>query len=62
MRLFVRDAIDQILTGLQQWQLALITLAEQSKDQVMPSYTHLQRAEPVTGSPLALGLRGDALP
>ena len=47
MRLFVRDTIDQILTGLKQWQLALITLAEQSKDQVMPSYTHLQRAEPV---------------
>ncbi len=48
MRLFVRDAIDQILTGLQQWQLALVTLAEASADQVMPSYTHLQRAEPVT--------------
>ncbi len=47
MRLFVRDAIDQILTGLKHWQSALITLAEQSKDQVMPSYTHLQRAEPV---------------
>ncbi len=47
MRLFVRDAIDQILTGLKHWQSALITLAEQSEDQVMPSYTHLQRAEPV---------------
>ena len=47
MRLFVRDAIDEILLGLKQWQLALVTLAEQSADQVMPSYTHLQRAEPV---------------
>ena len=48
MRLFVRDAIDEILAGLKQWQLALVTLAERSADQVMPSYTHLQRAEPVT--------------
>ena len=47
MRLFVRDAIDQILAGLRTWSLALVTLAEQSGEQVMPSYTHLQRAEPV---------------
>ena len=47
MRLFVRESIDEILTGLKQWQLALIELAERSKEQVMPSYTHLQRAEPV---------------
>ncbi len=47
MRLFVRDAIDQILEGLRNWSLALVTLAETSGEQVMPSYTHLQRAEPV---------------
>ena len=47
MRLFVRDAIDQVLAGLRQWSEALIDLAEQSGEAVMPSYTHLQRAEPV---------------
>jgi argininosuccinate lyase len=47
MRLFVRDAIDATLIGLKEWAKALIDLAEQSGEAVMPSYTHLQRAEPV---------------
>ena len=47
MRLFVRDAIDATLIGLQEWARALVTLAEQTDKAVMPSYTHLQRAEPV---------------
>jgi argininosuccinate lyase len=47
MRLFVRDAIDATTNGLIAWAKALITLAESNKDAVMPSYTHLQRAEPV---------------
>ncbi len=47
MRLFVRDAIDATLAGLRAWSRALITLAAQSGEHVMPSYTHLQRAEPV---------------
>jgi argininosuccinate lyase len=47
MRLFVRDAIDATAKGLRAWALALVELAEQAGDAVMPSYTHLQRAEPV---------------
>src|ERR1700722_9054035 len=47
MRLFVRDAIDSTTHGLLDWIQALITLAEKSGNAVMPSYTHLQRAEPV---------------
>jgi argininosuccinate lyase len=47
MRLFVRDAIDNTLTGLHVWLDALLTLAATSGDAVMPGYTHLQRAEPV---------------
>jgi argininosuccinate lyase len=47
MRLFVRDAIDVTAKGLRAWALALVELAEQAGDAVMPSYTHLQRAEPV---------------
>ena len=47
MRLFVRDAIDSTLHGLAQWAKALLALAEQSGEAVMPGFTHLQRAEPV---------------
>jgi argininosuccinate lyase len=47
MRLFVRDAIDATTTGLIAWAQALIWLAESIGEATMPSYTHLQRAEPV---------------
>jgi argininosuccinate lyase len=47
MRLFVRAAIDNTLTGLNEWRQALIELATAAGEAVMPSYTHLQRAEPV---------------
>jgi len=47
LRLFVRDAIDRILTHLASWASALLELAAETEDAVMPAYTHLQRAEPV---------------
>jgi argininosuccinate lyase len=47
MRLFVRDAIDATTHGLIDWSQALLQLAEANKVNVMPGYTHLQRAEPV---------------
>ncbi|MFP5233979.1 MAG: argininosuccinate lyase [Acidobacteriota bacterium] len=47
MRLFVRDSIDATLRGLDQWIDALLSVAESAGTAVMPSYTHLQRAEPV---------------
>jgi argininosuccinate lyase len=47
MRLYVRDAIDATVKGLRRWALALVALADQAGEAVMPSYTHLQRAEPV---------------
>ena len=48
MRLFVREAIDSTLDGLRAWMDALLALAESAGEAtVMPSYTHLQRAEPV---------------
>jgi argininosuccinate lyase len=47
MRLFVRDAIGVTVKGLREWASALVELAERAGDSVMPSYTHLQRAEPV---------------
>jgi argininosuccinate lyase len=47
MRLFVRDSIDTTLYCLEQWIDSLIFLAGSVGAAVMPSYTHLQRAEPV---------------
>jgi argininosuccinate lyase len=47
MRLFVREAIDNTLEGLAAWRKTLIELAESAGEAPMPSYTHLQRAEPV---------------
>jgi argininosuccinate lyase len=47
MRLFVREAIDATVQGLRAWAGALVELAVSAGEAVMPSYTHLQRAEPV---------------
>jgi argininosuccinate lyase len=47
MRLFARAAIDNTLEGLTAWRTALIELAESAGEATIPSYTHLQRAEPV---------------
>ncbi len=47
LRLYVRAALDQIRTDLAAWCGALLDRAEQAGNAAMPSYTHLQRAEPV---------------
>ena len=47
LRLYVRRQIGLTLDALADWGSALIKLVQQSGDAVMPSYTHLQRAEPV---------------
>ena len=47
-RLWVRDATDQVLTALHVLQGALLARAEEHADSVMPGFTHLQSAQPVT--------------
>ena len=47
-RLWVRDAIDEVLTGLNGLQKALVARAAEHADSVMPGFTHLQSAQPVT--------------
>jgi argininosuccinate lyase len=47
LRLYVRDCIEQNIQGLAAWANALVEKARTAGDAVMPSYTHLQRAEPV---------------
>ena len=48
IRLYLRDASDRILAALAACQTALVDLAEQHADTVMPGFTHLQVAQPVT--------------
>ena len=47
-RLWVRDAIDEVAAGLLGLQRALLARAEEHADAVMPGFTHLQSAQPVT--------------
>ncbi|SHI55600.1 argininosuccinate lyase [Wenxinia saemankumensis] len=47
-RLWVRDQCDAAETGLVALQKALLTQAEAGADMVMPGFTHLQVAQPVT--------------
>jgi argininosuccinate lyase len=47
LRLYVRRQIELTLEALAAWAYALVKKAEAAKDAVMPSYTHMQRAEPV---------------
>jgi len=47
-RLWVRDAIDQTDAGLEALQRALVTRAGEHADAIMPGFTHLQTAQPVT--------------
>jgi argininosuccinate lyase len=47
LRLFVREAIDQLSASLVEVIGGLLRQAERAGDAAMPAYTHLQRAEPV---------------
>jgi len=48
VRLWLRGEIDAIVGGLAQLQRALVAQAEQHAATVMPGFTHLQVAQPVT--------------
>ena len=48
IRLYLRDAIDDILTLIQQFQTNLLDLAEREAATPLPGFTHLQVAQPVT--------------
>ncbi len=48
MRLFLRDSIDRIVASLLDFQKALLDLAEREAETIMPGFTHLQIAQPVT--------------
>jgi len=48
VRLWLRATVDQVVAGLAELQSSLLDLAEANHDTVMPGFTHLQVAQPVT--------------
>jgi len=48
LRLYVREEIDQVLLLITKVQDALLNLAEREASTIMPGFTHLQTAQPVT--------------
>lgn len=48
IRLYLREQIDQIRLALREFQSVLLQLAEQHVETLIPGYTHLQRAQPLS--------------
>lgn len=48
IRLYLREAIDQILDQIRYFQAGLLDLAEREAETIMPGFTHLQVAQPIT--------------
>ncbi|RRJ82960.1 argininosuccinate lyase [Aestuariirhabdus litorea] len=48
IRLYLRDEIDLLLAEITRLQQGLLEVAEREADTIMPGFTHLQTAQPVT--------------
>lgn len=48
LRMYLRTCIDEICGEIKQLIAVLVEKAEQNTETVMPGYTHLQRAQPIT--------------
>lgn len=48
IRLYLRDQIEQIRSQIRQWQSVLLNHAENHVETLIPGYTHLQRAQPIS--------------
>ena len=48
LRLYLRDGIDAVRAELKRLQTALVDIAEHEAETLMPGFTHLQVAQPVT--------------
>jgi len=49
-RLLTMDALDRVLAGVRDLQKVYVARASGLTDAIMPAYTHMQRAQPVTGA------------
>jgi len=47
-RLYLRSRTDTMIARIRQLQIVLVNLAEEHADTIMPGFTHLQTAQPVT--------------
>ena len=47
IRLYLREETLAIISGIRDFQRALVTQADLNSDAIMPGYTHLQHAQPV---------------
>ena len=48
VRLWLRDEIGSIQAEIRRFQLALLEIAERESDTILPGFTHLQTAQPIT--------------
>ncbi len=48
LRLYLREECDNICSLITELLTAIINKAEENKETIMPGYTHLQRAQPIT--------------
>jgi argininosuccinate lyase len=48
LRLYLRDGIDEAIAAVRRLQEALLGVAEREADTILPGYTHLQVAQPIT--------------
>ncbi len=48
IRMYLKDEIDEILNLVLEAKKAFIKLAKENVDTIMPGYTHLQKAQPIT--------------
>ena len=48
IRLYLRDGIDEVCERLKQLQLVIIGIAEREAETILPGFTHLQPAQPIT--------------
>ncbi len=48
LRLYLRDEINEMISLLRKLIGAILTQAKNGKSMIMPGYTHLQRAQPIT--------------
>ncbi|MFA6921257.1 MAG: argininosuccinate lyase [Gallionella sp.] len=48
VRLYLRHAIDELLILINQLQISYLNLAEQHTETIMPGFTHLQVAQPIS--------------
>ncbi|MBQ3118869.1 MAG: argininosuccinate lyase [Clostridia bacterium] len=50
LRMYLRDEVDEILAMLKNTMKTVLDISEKNIDTIMPGYTHLQKAQPVTAA------------